>query len=577
MSAASTLYDKPTGSAAPQSKERGALAKLRSHLDQRIESLRSDRMSWWTHWRELADYLLPRRYKWLITPNQGNRGSPINQKIINNTGTIALRVLSAGMMSGLTSPSKPWFRLTTGNDELDADPDVKQWLDEVRTRMERVFAESNFYNALAVLYQDLGAFGTGVMVIYEDFEDVIHCTNACAGEYFLANGRKGTVETFAREFVLTTLQIAEEFGLDNASVTVQTSIDTSGAQLVKELKVGHVIEPNIALLPDTPGVTGMPWRETYWERGTGNDKILRSRGFQEQPFIAARWDVFANDAYGRSPGMDALGDIKALQVMEKRKGQALDKHVNPPMLADITLKNEPASLISGGVTYTTNIEKGGMRPIHEVAPDFTGLVADISKVEMRIQTTFYRDLFLMISDLETVRTATEIDARKEEKLIQLGPVLERFENEALDPAVFRTFSIMNRGGLLPPAPPAMRGRMPRVEYVSMLAVAQRAVSTSAIERLMAFVGNLTAGDRSALDNVDIDETVDQYADLLGVSPKLIRSTISVTKLRAARQKAMQQQIQDQQTMAAVQGAQTLSQTDVGGGQNALQRMLGNAQ
>jgi hypothetical protein len=64
------------------------------------------------HWREIADYLIPRRYKWLITPNQANRGSPINQRIIDNTGTRALRILAAGMMAGMTSPGRPWLKLT---------------------------------------------------------------------------------------------------------------------------------------------------------------------------------------------------------------------------------------------------------------------------------------------------------------------------------------------------------------------------------------------------------------------------------------------------------------------------------
>ena len=548
---------------------------LRRHVDERMGGLRTDRMSWWTHWRELADYLLPRRYKWLITPNQGNRGSPINQKIINNTATIALRILAAGMMSGMTSPSKPWFRLTTGDDELDEDPDVKAWLGEVQIRLERVFAESNFYNALQVMYQDLGAFGTAAMVIYEDFEDVINCVNACAGEYFLANDERQQVGTFYREYVLTVRQVADQFGEENCSVTVKQAVQTAGAMLSREIKVGHAIERNTDKIEGFGGIQGMEFREVYWEMGEGQTMLLRLRGFQEKPFICPRWDIIGNDAYGRSPGMDALGDVKALQVMEKRKAQALDKHVNPPLLADAALKNEPASVLPGGVTYVPSTQGIGMKPVYQVAPDFEGLAQEMQRVEQRIDATFYRDLFMMISQLETVRTATEIDARKEEKLIQLGPVLERFENECLDPSLYRTFKIMDRGGLLPPTPPAMRGRAPRVEYISMLAVAQRAVSTSAIERLAAFVGNLMGADKSVIDNIDLDETVDKYADLLGVDPKILRSAAKVAQIRKQRNAAIQQQMQNQQTMAAVQGAQTLSQTDVGGGKNALQQMMEN--
>lgn len=320
----------------------------------------------------------------------------------------------------------------------------------------------------------------------------------------------------------------------------------------------------------------MPWREVYWELGSGSNYLLRTRGFHEKPFIAPRWDIVGNDAYGRSPGMDALGDVKMLQVEQKRKAQAIDKHVNPPMLADVSLRNEPASMIPGGVTYVSNNNGVGFKPIYEIKPDFQGLAADIKEVQERVKVTFFNDLFMMISQLDTVRTATEIDARKEEKLIQLGPVLERFENEALDPAINCTFDIMLRNGLLPPVPQELSGQKIKVEYISMLAEAQKAASTAGIERLAGFVGNMAAAKPEVLDNIDFDEAIEEYADMLGVSPKIIVSLAKVQQIRAARNQQMQQQQTLQNSVAAAQGAQTLSQTDVGGGVNALQKMIGAA-
>lgn len=549
--------------------------RLREHCDNLLIGMKTDRYSWWTHWRELSDYLLPRRYKWLITPNQGNRGSPINQRIIDNTATVAARVLSAGMMSGITSPGRPWFKLATTSAELNDSSNVKLWLSEVEKRMQMVFAESNFYTSLATVYDDLSIFGTGVMIIYQDYDDVIRCFNTCAGEYFLQNDDRQDVSTMGREFVLTVKQVAETFGLENCSPTVQSAIQTGGAMLTREIIIGHLIERNNDYVPKAPGVKGMPWREVYWERGTGNNMLLRVRGFHDKPFIAPRWSIVGNDAYGRGPAMDALGDVKMLQVEQKRKAQAIDKHVNPPMIADVSLKNEPASMLPGGVTYVSGNGGGiGFKPAYTVAPDFSGLVEDIKEVQVRIKNTFFNDLFMMISQLDTVRTATEIDARKEEKLIQLGPVLERFENEALDPSINAVFGIMLRGGLLPPIPQELSGQKIKVEYISMLAEAQKAASTAAIERIFGFAGNLAAVKPEILDNLDGDEAIDEYADMLGVSPKIIVSAAKVAQMRAARNQQMQQQmaIQDSQPLAA--GAQTLSQTDVGGGQSALQKIIG---
>src|SRR5580692_8071014 len=123
---------------------------LRGYQQGRLLGMRVNRYSWWTHARELADFILPRRYKWLITPNQMNRGSPINQHILDSTATLAARNLAAGMMSGISSPTRPWFKLKIGRIDSTQTSPISLWLAECERLMYLVFAESNFYNAIAV-------------------------------------------------------------------------------------------------------------------------------------------------------------------------------------------------------------------------------------------------------------------------------------------------------------------------------------------------------------------------------------------------------------------------------------------
>jgi hypothetical protein len=448
--------------------------------------------------------------------------------------------------------------------------------------MMAVFQESNFYTAMGIMYFDLVVFGTAAIIIYEDFDNVIHCFNPCAGEYFLELNPKFEVNTLAREFTLTHRQIADQFGIENVTDDVRQSVQAGknpgmGGQQSHEKLVMHMIEPNT----DFPGLVPkrFPFREVYWEWGSPKDKILRCRGFHEWPGMCPRWDVVANDPYGRSPGMDALGDIKQLQQETRRKAQAIDKMVNPPMIADVQLKNQPASTIPGGWTYVAGLDnqRVGAKPLYTVMPPIGEMKQDIAEVQQRIKITFHNDLFTGISDLQTVRTATEIDARREEKMVLLGPVLERIIGEGLGKAIDRTWGIMMRGRLLPP-PPQVLGQQPahvEVNYISMLALAQRGLATAAIEKLWGFAGNLAAVKPEVLDNLDEDETIDEYADALGVSPKLLRDNQMVQQMRQQRQQQAAMQQATQMGTAAVQGAQTLSQTDVGGGANALQVMLGN--
>lgn len=523
---------------------------------------------------------MPRRYQWLITPNKGNRGSPINQNVIDTTPTIALRVLASGMMSGITSPTRPWFKLSTNDDETNADGEVKVWLDEVQKRMLRVMAESNYYNAKAVQYQDISLIGTAPLIIDEDFEDVIRCYNYAAGEYYCDNSARMVVDVLYREFTLTTEQIKEKFGLENCSEDVKSAIKTGGASLTREKIVCHAIEPNPDYEKGSKDPKKMKYREAYWEWGSGTQLMLYLGGQPEFPGSCPRWDIVSNDAYGRSPAMDALGDVIQLNVMTKRKAQGIDKQVNPPLIADSQLKNQPASTLPGAITYVQNTQGIGFKPIYEVKPDLQYMVADIKEIQARIKTMFFNDLFMMISQLDTVRTATEIDARREEKLIQLGPVLERFQSESLDPEIDRIFNIMLRAKLLPPPPAIIAGQSLKIEYVSMLAEAQKAAATAGIERLLALLGNIVGVDPDAVDVVNIDKAIETYGELIGVAPEIINSLKQIMMIRQQKQAAKQAQQAAQMAPAAAQGAQAamnLSNTKLGGGQSALDLITGNQQ
>jgi hypothetical protein len=517
------------------------------------------------------------------------RGGPINQEIVDGTATLAMRICASGMMSGLCSPSRPWFKLKAGmgSQTPELDNQSMEWLEQVEDRMYAVMAESNFYDAFAQMFEDLVIFGTAVVIVYEDEEDVIRCYNPCAGEYFLAAGSSFRVESLFRLFTLTVAQTVEMFGLNNCPPDIKTLWETKGAALETERVIAQAIEPNFpirrrdgssgAVLPNGANGGDFTWREVYWVWGQQNERALSLRGFTEQAFIAPRWATTSNDAYGRSPGMDALPDTMQLQLMTRREAEAIEKQVRPPLLAGAELKNQPSSTLPGQVTYVTSVEPGkGMRPIYEVMPDVTGMEKKIEAIQARINRTFFTDIFLMISQMEGVqpRNELEIYERKGEKIQMLGPVIERFQSEAASPAIARIFGIMQSKGLLPPVPPGLRHLPLQAEYVSEMALAQRAAATGGIERFMATVGNLAAAFPEAKDNIDPDALVREYADLLNVTRRILRTPQALQQLRGQRAQQQQQAAAVAASQAAVQGAQTLSQTDVGGGQNALAAMLG---
>jgi len=509
--------------------------------------LKSERATWWQHWAELTQYITPRQGRYFVQDR--NRGQRRHNNIYDSTGSRALNVLAAGLMGGLTSPARPWFRLATSDPDLNKQPEVKQWLNDTTDLMLTIFQKSNTYRALHTIYKELGCFGTGAAIISEDFDNIIHVHPITIGEYAIATNFQGRVDTLYREFQMTVSQIVREFRYDKVSPKTKQLYDRG--TLDAWITVLHAIEPRADRDPEMIDALNMAWSDIYLEQGAPDDLILRESGFEKFPAVCPRWDVEGGDIYGNSPGQEALGDIKQLQHEQLRKSQAIDFQVNPPLQVPTSMKNRDVERLPGGITFVDTAGTGkAVQTAFDVTLDLRTLLADIQDVRGRINSSFYVDLFMMISQdnaATTHMTATEVTERHEEKMLMLGPVLERLQDELLEPLIETTFHRMAAAKILPPPPPSMQGQQLSIELVSMLAQAQRAVATNGIDRFTQSMTAVAQIKPGVLDKFDADRWADEYSVALGINPDLIIPEDQVQAMRAARQKA-QQQAQQQQAM-----------------------------
>lgn len=539
----------------------------------RLGQLKAERATWWAHWQEITLYLLPRNGRYFAQDR--NKGWKRHNNIYDNTGTRALRTLAAGLMGGLTSPARPWFRLTTPDQDLAQHYPVKLWLAQSTRIMLDVFQKSNTYRALHGMYEELGAFGTAACVVAEDYNTVIHHYPLTAGEYCIATDWQGRVCTLYREFEKTVGELVKEFGLENVSSTVKSMYDSGS--LDKWVTIVHAVEPREDRDPGKRDARNMPWKSVYYELGGDPDKPLRVSGYKSFRVLAPRWAVAGGDVYGNSPGMEALGDIKQLQQEQLRKSQGIDYMSNPPLQVPSSLKNRDIDRLPGGITfYDPSSATHGIKSMFEVGLDLNHLLQDIQDVRQRINSSFYADLFLMLAnDVDTRKTATEVAQLQEEKMLMLGPVLERLHNELLMPLVDMTFDSLLEGGILPTPPPELHGKDLNIELVSMLAQAQRAIATNGIDRFVSNLGQIAQFKPEVLDKFDADEWVEAYSDMLGVEPEII---VPSDKVAIIRQQRAQQQAQAQHSAMLNQQADTAQKLanapTQGGGSNALSDVMG---
>lgn len=529
---------------------------LRQRYLKRDAALRNERASYIDHYRDISDLLLPRRSRFLAT--EANKGSKKNTRIINSIGTRSLRTLASGMMSGLTSPSRPWFKFAAPDPSLMEIASVREWLEECERITRDVFHRSNIYSSLAQVYEDEGAFGTAAMNVEEDDTDVLRAYVFPCGSYCLAADGAGRINTLYHDCTYTVGQMVKRWGLEACSTSVQTLYAAKNLDAPQEIL--HVIEPNDTYEHGRLDARGKRWSSTWIERKGQDDKILGVGGYHEFPVMAPRWAVTGEDVYGSSPGMDALGDVTGIQVLEKKKAQGLEKIVNPHYNAPASLKQAAPSTLPGYVTYV-DTQAGGQKfePSHLVDPKIVFLKDEIAAYERRIQQAFYADLFLMLSELDRPNmTATEVNERRDEKLQRLGPVYELNNDELLDPLIDRTFAILLRRGMLPPPPEELQDMELNVEYVSIMAQTQKLVKITGIERLALFTKAVAETHPEALDVFDADQAVTDYGEGLGTPTGLIRTPEQLKKFREA--KAQERQMQQMAAMArpAKDGAQAVA-------------------
>ena len=550
------------------------MEKPNAPFERRLKELKSDRQSWEQVFRTLAEYFYPTVEHALRNPDRPDDGRRLGDKVVNSEPVQAAHITAAGIMSGLTNPSRPWFRLSTPDPDYMNFRRVAEWLSQVEKIMRFVFARSNIYNALFQVYLSDIVFGTAAMLLLEDHRSVIRARPLLPGEYWMGVDGDLRLDALYREFTLTVRQAVQKYGLERLSVRAQQAAKSD--QWDAEVKFVQAIERDN---PDADASRfdhrNMPSRSITFEPAHESGGLTKVSGFEEFPAMAPRWHVSGNSAWGRSPAMIALGDGKMLQKMEEKKLIAIDKAVDPPLQAPASLKQEVISGLPGTLSFNgdANGRGGKIESIFQPNLAIDHITLEGQRVERRIHRALFADFFLMVTSLNREVTAREIAERSEEKLLQIGPVLERWEHELLDPAIDRAFAICERLDLFPPPPEELDGVDLKVEYIGLLAQAQKMVATQAIESTVGFAGGLAGVFPEVRHKIDVFKMIDRYAEAQGADPSVIRSNEEARQSVEAERQAQVQAQAVEQAQKLASGAKTLADADMGG-DSVLSRMAG---
>lgn len=540
-----------------------------------VQQMMTERTQFEGTWKQLSKYINPTRGRFDEDKTQDGRRR--DYCLLDPYPMEASGKCAAGLHSGLTSPSRPWFALGLQDKELAEYHTVKLWLEECQDVLMGIYAKSNIYNMLLNIEAELTQFGTGAALLLEDFHTGVWARPYTCGEYAGNVDARGRVVQFARRFKLNAWQMVDEFGEDVVSDAVRH------AYRAKNLKdyfpVTMLIEKNADYRPDSNALLNFKYKSYYFE-DTQTDVFLRVSGYHEVPFLMPRWTVIANGIYGVGPGHNALGNCMQLQKIEKINCRLLEHRSDPALIVPSSVGK--VNRLPGKETLVPDNLINGIRPLYEATGDRGEVMQTIQYKQQQIGAAFYNDLFVMLAQQDNPQmTAREVAERHEEKLLMLSPVLEQMHNEVLAPLTRRAFEICYRNGLLPPLPEELRGEEESIkaEFISLLAQAQKAVGTNAMEKTLAIAGNLMGASPEVMDNLDLDAAIREHAQMSGTPEAIMRDEQEVQKMRAQRAQQMRQEQQMQQAAAmakplkdSVEAARLLSETPIN--ENTIGNILG---
>jgi len=521
--------------------------KKAADLKNNLSRLMEKRSNWETHWQEVADYMLPRKADITLERPRGDKRHTL---IFDGTAIHALELLASSLHGMLTSSVNRWFGLRYKETLVNQDDQAREWLEDVTDKMYLAISRSNFQQEVFETYFDLIAFGTSCLQIEEDKDDIIRFSSRHIKELYISENAKGMVDCIYRRFKMTAKATVEKFGIDNVS---SKTLNTFKKSPFEDIELCHVVKPRDMYNPRKEDKQNMPYVSCYFEYDSGH--IISEGGFKEFPYVVPRYLKASNEIYGRSPGMNALPDVKVLNKMVEVGMKAAQKQVDPPLLVPDDSMLMPIRMSPGSINYYRSGTRDRIETLNIGANNPLGLNMEDQR-RQAISATFHVDQLLITENRNM--TATEVVQRNQEKMRILGPVLGRLQSELLQPMIIRIFNIMLRNGLFPEAPEILLNQEVDVEYVSPMALAQRGEELNSIVKGLELFGNISQLAPQTLDYIDPPGLIKNLIKILGLPATMIRSDEEVQQIAEEKAEANQQQAEMQQQMAESEMARNVA-------------------
>lgn len=458
-----------------------------------------------------------------------------------------------GLFSGLVNPATKWFKIEPASPALKDDYEALLYCNEVERRYKMLFDNSSFYPAIHKIFGEAPRFGIASMIVEESIKEICNFNNFTIGEAFYGINAEGEYDKLATISYFDAEKMIEKFGHEKVDSSVNDAFER--ADFTTKFEVCSLIAPNLYREHGKNDLLNKPFICLDWQAGKN---ILRVNGYDENPLAVLPWyRKNQRTVWPFSPGRLLLGSVRQIQNSTKNMIYNEDLANMPPVNVHNSVGE--ASILPGGQNITDGDPAKAVTPVFKVDNRLEVSQNRLNTIKARARSISLADIMLIFSQQRNINiTATEVNAVITEQMLMLGAIYLNAKR-TLDKIFARVFSIGLRRGFWPEPPQSMRSANLQVEYVSAIALAQKATEIKTMAQLIEFVQNLSALQN---DNIDTDFMARRAAAALGADPKCL---ISEEKRNAARMELAKQAQQAQelaQSSALADNAQKLSKANI---------------
>lgn len=520
-------------------------AAVREECEHRFAVLWQDqeRQHFLARSRDIGNYLLPQAGR-MLGETDNKAAESRWRHIIDTSGTDALNIATAGLMTYATPPGGEWRSLVLRGMPNPSDA-LKVWLDQTDDEMEDVLGQSNAYQALYLLYRDLIGFGQGCAIVDFDPQYVLWCYQVQIGDYALAASFRGQIDTLYRELTMPLRQVVKRWGAGSLPQNLRSQWEEKKSKAWEiPVRIVHAIEPRPEqyLQDEEAKQKRLPrlsiekgWRSVYWVKDSSKeDGLLSEMGYEHFPVLAPRYDTLAGGVYGWGPGCMALAHLRSLQHRQYMIGRLSAWQCDPMTVADTRLEGQPMG--PGQTVYIDNAQ--GKELLSPITPggDPALALAEVNDIRRMVRSAMGADVYSVVSSLQGGNVREEhIRSLVQEKFTLLGPQTARSFDELPRPLVDLAYSYMERAGRVPELPPeiAQSGGTIDVEFRGVLAHAAMNAKRAATDSFLMGIAQYAEFFPEMRNKVRAFDAATELHETSGAAPNLLRSDEEAERLTQA--------------------------------------------